>query len=85
MSKSMSKTDDMEKLITGIDSKLNGLIEQVSSIDRKLELLAQEVSTVKSDVSTVKVEVAKLDNRLWAFGGLLLAACLGTLFKILNF
>jgi peptidoglycan hydrolase CwlO-like protein len=78
MSKPMSKTDNMEKLISGIDSKLNGLIEQVSSIDRKLELLSQEVSTVKSDV-------AKLDNRLWDFGGLLLAACLGTLFKILNF
>lgn len=76
MNKSTEK--EMRGLILSIDSKLNGLVEQTSSINRQLELLVQEVSIIKTDV-------AKLDNRLWAFGGLLLAACLGTLFKILNF
>jgi archaellum component FlaC len=56
------------------DTEIKDLI---SGIDRKVDLLAQEVSSIKSTVE-------KLDNRLWVFGGLILAACLGALLKALN-
>jgi archaellum component FlaC len=56
------------------DTEIKDLI---SGIDRKVDLLAQEVSSIKSTVE-------KLDNRLWVFGGLILAACLGAFLKALN-
>jgi hypothetical protein len=49
----------------------------ISGIDRKVDLLAQEVSSIKNTVE-------KMDNRLWAFGGLILAACLAAFLKALN-
>ena len=56
------------------DSDIKDLI---SGIDRKLDLLTKEVSSIKNTVD-------KMDGRLWAFGGLILAACLGALLKALN-
>jgi hypothetical protein len=51
--------------------------ELIGSIDRKLDLLTQEVSTIKGTIE-------KMDNRLLAFGGLILVACLGAFLKALN-
>ena len=51
--------------------------ELIGAVDRKLDLLTQEVSTIKGSID-------KMDNRLWALGGLILAACLGALLKALN-
>ena len=56
------------------DTEIKDLIKEV---DRKLDLLTQEVSTIKGSIE-------KMDNRLWAFGGLILAACLGAFLKALN-
>ncbi len=58
--------------------------ELIGAIDRKLDLLTQDVSIVKQDVSTIKGSIEKMDNRLWAFGGLILVACLGAFLKALN-
>jgi hypothetical protein len=58
--------------------------ELIGSVDRKLDLVIQEVSNIKQDVSTIKSSIDKMDNRLWTFGGLILAACLGAFLKALN-
>ena len=51
--------------------------ELIGVVDRKIDLLTQEVSGIKTTVD-------KMDNRIWAFGGLILAACLGALLKAIN-
>jgi hypothetical protein len=68
----MSKATDTEikDLILSLDKKFNAL-------DHKIDLLTQKVDGIDE---TVK----KLDNRLWAFGGLILAACVGAFLKALN-
>jgi hypothetical protein len=68
----MSKATDTEikDLILSLDKKFNAL-------DHKIDLLTQKVDGIGE---TVK----KLDNRLWAFGGLILAACVGAFLKALD-
>jgi hypothetical protein len=56
------------------DTEIKDLI---LSLDRKIDLLTQKVDGIDE---TVK----KLDNRLWTFGGLIIAACVGAFLKALN-
>jgi hypothetical protein len=56
------------------DTEIKDLI---GIVDRKLDLLTQEVATINTKID-------KLDNRLWTFSGLILAACLGALLKAIN-
>jgi hypothetical protein len=68
----MSKATDTEikDLIISLDKKFD-------SLDRKVDLLTQKVDGIDEIVK-------KLDNRLWAFGGLIVAACVGAFLKALN-
>jgi hypothetical protein len=63
------------------DTEIKDLI---GSIDRKLDLLVKEVSSVREEVSSLRQDMKGLDNRLWSFGSLILAACLGVFVKALN-
>jgi hypothetical protein len=58
--------------------------ELIGSVDLKLDLLAKDVSIVRDEILTINSAIKGLDNRLWAFGGLILAACLGAFLKALN-
>ena len=82
----MSKATDTEikDLIGVIDRKLDFLTQEVSGIKSEISGIKSEVSGIKSEVSTIKIAIDKMDNRIWAFGGLILAACLGALLKALN-
>jgi hypothetical protein len=60
------------------DTEIKDLI---GAVDRKLDLLAKDISIVREDISTIKAEIKGLDNRLWAFGGLILVACLQAYFR----
>jgi hypothetical protein len=51
--------------------------ELLGSIDRKIDLLTQEVSSIRSTIN-------EIDDRLWAFGILILVACLGVFLKTRN-
>jgi hypothetical protein len=75
----MSKSTDIEikELIGAVNSKLDLLTQDVAVAKSKLDLLAQDVAIVKSTLD-------KMDSKLWAFGGLILAACLTALLKTIS-
>ena len=60
---------ELKDLILGLDKKIDGL-------DKKIDIL---------DTRLVEVEkkIDKQDTRLWTFGGIILAAALGTIVKLL--
>jgi hypothetical protein len=51
--------------------------ELIGAIDRKIDLLTQEASSIRGTVD-------EIDDRLWAFGSLILVACLGVFLKTRN-
>jgi hypothetical protein len=62
---------------TEIKDLLLSLNKRLVSLDRKVDLLTQEVDGIKEIVK-------KLDDRLWTFGWLIIAACVGALLKALD-
>jgi chromosome segregation ATPase len=62
---------------TEIKDSLSSLKKRLVSLDRKVDLLTQEVDGIKEIVE-------KLDKRLWTFGGLIIAACVGALLKVID-
>lgn len=55
-----------------------GIKDLILSLDRKVDSLTQKVDTIDESVK-------KLDNRLWAFVGVILIALLGAFLKAFDF
>jgi hypothetical protein len=63
------------------DTEIKDLI---LSLDKKFDTLGHKLDLLSQKVDGIDETVKKLDNRLWAFGGLIVAACVGALLKALN-
>jgi replication fork clamp-binding protein CrfC len=70
-----SKIDNLE---LKIDGKLDNINTRLLEIDKTIE---------KQDNRLIEINktIDKQDNRLWLFGGLILSAALGTIYKLLAF
>jgi chromosome segregation ATPase len=70
-----SKIDNLE---IKIDGKLDTINNRLLEIDKTIE---------KQDDRLIEINktIDKQDNRLWLFGGLILSAALGTIYKLLAF
>jgi hypothetical protein len=69
---------EIKDLILGLDKKIDEVKTEIRGLDKKIDII---------DIRLVEVEkkIDKQDTRLWAFGGIILAACLGTIVKLLAF
>lgn len=67
---------ELKDLILGLDKKIDGL-------DKKIDEVKVDLKIVDTRLVEVEKKIDKQDTRLWAFGGIILAAALGTIVKLL--
>jgi hypothetical protein len=69
---------ELKDLILGLDKKIDDVKTTIVGLDKKIDIM---------DARLIEVEkkIDKQDTRLWAFGGIILAASLGTSVKLLAF
>jgi hypothetical protein len=69
---------EIKDLILGLDKKIDEVKTEIRGLDKKIDII---------DIRLVEVEkkIDKQDTPLWAFGGIILAVCLGTIVKLLAF
>jgi peptidoglycan hydrolase CwlO-like protein len=67
---------ELKDLMLGLDKKIDGL-------DQKIDEVKVDLKIVDTRLVEVEKKIDKQDTRLWAFGGIILAAALGTIVKLL--
>jgi peptidoglycan hydrolase CwlO-like protein len=68
---------ELKDLILGLDKKIDGL-------DKKIDEVKVDLKIVDTRLVEVEKKIDKQDTRLWTFGGIILAAALGTIVKLLS-
>jgi hypothetical protein len=57
----------------------------ILGLDKKIDEVKTDLKIIDTRLIEVEKKIDKQDTRLWTFGGIILAACLGTIVKLLNF
>jgi uncharacterized protein Yka (UPF0111/DUF47 family) len=78
----VTETDirDIKDLIQGLDKKID---TGFSEIKKNIGDVEKKIDNIDTRLIEVEKKIDKQDNRLWAFGGIILAAALGTIVKLL--
>jgi hypothetical protein len=61
--------------------KLGNLIE---GIDHKIDVLDKKVDNIDTRLIEIEKKIDKQDNRLWAFAGIILAAALAGIIRLID-
>jgi septal ring factor EnvC (AmiA/AmiB activator) len=73
---------DLKDLIVGFRDEVK---DELAHIRTDIKVMDTRLIEVEKKVDKLDGKIDKQDNRLWAFGGLILAAALGTIYKLLAF
>ncbi len=80
----MSQTTETD--LTELKDLVKALDKTIQALDKKVDLGFSEVNgkldLVNNRLTTVETGIAKLDTRLWAFGGIALSVSLGSLLTV---
>jgi septation ring formation regulator EzrA len=72
--------------LTELKDLVKALDKTIQALDKKVDLGFSEVNgkldLANNRLTTVETGITKLDNRLWAFGGIALSVSLGSLLTI---
>lgn len=66
------------------DTDIERLTNLIEGIDSKIDVLDRKVNNIDTRLIEIEKKIDKQDNRLWAFGGIILAAALGIIVKLLK-
>jgi peptidoglycan hydrolase CwlO-like protein len=78
----MTQTTDTD--IRELKDLILGLDKKIDAIDGKVDDLKTDIKVVDTRLTEVEKKIDKQDTRLWAFGGIVLTAALGGLWKLLG-
>jgi phosphoribosylaminoimidazole-succinocarboxamide synthase len=80
-----SATDtDIREIKDLIGAGNDAIQKQIADLGKKIDDVKTDIKVMDTRLIEVEKKIDKQDNRLWAFGGIVLAATLGGLWKLLG-
>lgn len=67
------------------DTDIREIQDLILGLDKKIDEVKTDLKIIDTRLIKVEKKIDKQDTRLWAFGGIILAAALGIVVKLLAF